>query len=235
MRGYGKSTLARALMRERRRLLVFDTQVEHEALPLEWRGFIDYLDAFFSSAEFPRRQLRVGLIEDGYEAEFCAAAWFAAERLAGDHRAVALTVLLEEADLVAPPGQEPEFSTTLARRGRHRGIELVVCSRRPAEVSRYFTSLAAELYVFRTQEPNDLRYLRSFIGAEATAAISALDKFEYVHWSLAGWQMHRVTPPPGSASASGASKKDFCSAPDNSAMHQRADITSRPATTQGDI
>lgn len=186
MRGYGKTTLARAMVRPRERLLAHDQRRDHEVLLLEIAEFEDYIDA--SSLE----KFRVGMVTTGAEETFCAIAWEIGERI-GKENELSATVLLEEADLIARPGQEPEILRRLAAQGRHLGLELVACSRRPAEVSRHLTGNADELNIFRTQEPRDLAYYRQFIPADAVDAVSALHKFQYVHWTLEAWEVRELT------------------------------------------
>jgi hypothetical protein len=194
MAGHGKTTLARQLVAGERRLLAWDPDGEHDVLRLQWDDFCAFMDR--EPATF-----RVGLQDDDDLAEhFCAVAWeLGAERASGTR----LVVLMEEADEVAIPGQEPPIVKRLIRRGRHHGIEVVACSRRPAEVSRRLTSQARELYLFSTQEPKDLTYLRTFVGPEPTEAVAQLGRFEYVHWTRGeGWITARTVPPGGAITAS---------------------------------
>jgi hypothetical protein len=182
MRGSGKSTLARQLVAEAPRLLVHDPMREHDCLHLELDAFAEFFE------RSPLDRFRVGLCELGAEEEFCAWAWVLGQRVPAHQ----LTILLEEADLVAPPGRETPIFRKLIAQGRHYGIAPVAVSRRPAEVSRYLTAQAHELYVFRSQEPKDLTYLRAFIGAEATERVAAFERFEYVRWTDSGWTVGHV-------------------------------------------
>jgi len=191
IRGHGKTTKARELVADRPRLLAYDPFREHDVLHLDWSELCDFLDYAESLERF-----RVGLSEPGHEAHFCALALVVGHRLQQEPRARQLVTLLEEADLLARPGQEPPVLADLVARGRHEGIELVAVSRRPAEVSRLITSQAEHFYVFRTQEPRDVAYLRSYIGETAAAAVQQLPKFHYVSWSGGRWS-ERVLGAPG--------------------------------------
>ncbi len=194
VRGHGKSTAARQLVRDRRRLLVYDTRREHEALPLSFSDFERYLDA--AAAGNFRRPFRVAMIEIGFEEDFCALAWAASQRLTalrgGEAQGTELTVLLDEADQVAQPGRETKIFKLLASQGRHDGIELVACARRPVELSRLLTANADDMILCRTQEPDDVRYLRSIIGDEAADAVSELPRFECVRWSQERWGRYAI-------------------------------------------
>lgn len=190
MRGFGKSTVARRLVADRRRLLVYDSRREHQAiaLPLDYSDFENYVDA--AAADDFARPFRVALIEESYEEDFCALAWVVGVRLRG----AGVTVLIDEADLVAQPGRETRIFKRLAAQGRHEAIELIACARRPVELSRFVTAFADEFYLCRTQEPDDLRFLRSIVGADAAAAVAELPKFQCVRWTLDGWAVHEIAP-----------------------------------------
>lgn len=178
MRGTGKSTLARQLVAPERRLLIFDPMAEHDALRLDYDDFLAYLDDHADADRF-----RVALTDLDAGEEFCALAWVLAGRRAE------LTVFLEEADLIASPGQEPPIFRRLIAQGRHRGIAVVACSRRPAEVSRFLTANAHELYLFRTGEPRDVAYVRAFCGVEVSDAVQGLERFQHVRWTVEGFQL----------------------------------------------
>jgi len=78
-----------------------------------------------------------------------------------------LHVVIEEIDLFATPFLIPRGLQELIKYGRHRAINLVGVSRRPAEVSRLFTSQASRFILFRQIEPRDIQYFKSIIGDSA--------------------------------------------------------------------
>jgi DNA helicase HerA-like ATPase len=182
IRGMGKTTLARQLVAGEARMLAYDPFGEHDALALDWSTCLDYLDAH------RLERFRVAVTEGGHEHEFCALAWELAEHCGG------LTVVLEEADLVARPMVEPEFFRQVVARGRHREISIVSTSQRPAQVSRLLTSQAAEVYCFRTHEPADVRHLRSILG-DVADQLPELEPFEYVHWTPTACTRSRLPTP----------------------------------------
>lgn len=192
IRGHGKSTMARQLVVAAPRLLAYDPFGEHDALALAYNDLVDFLDYAESLDRF-----RVGLAEAGHEEDFCALALVIGRRLQQEQPPRPLLVLLEEADLIARPGQESPVFQDLVARGRHEGIELVCVSRRPAEVSRLITSQAEFFYCFRTQEPRDVTYLRGYIGEAAAAAVQQLPPFRYVAWTGGQWQEQALGAPRG--------------------------------------
>lgn len=209
MRGFGKTTLVRELVAAEPRMLAYDPLDEHGCLALEWEAFRRYVDANLPSPRF-----RLALVDDAdWSEDFCAIARVLAERQPG------YLLLLEEADLVAAPGQEPPAFKWLMRRGRHFGVAVVACTRRPAELSRNVTAFATEMYVFRTQEPRDLAYLIGYIGRDAAAQVEELPApvitrdaltVTYVHWTLTGWRVRscvkRISGGAGTASSSEGEK-----------------------------
>lgn len=205
MRGFGKTTLARELVAAEPRVLAYDPLDEHGCLALEWEAFKAYVEA-----NLPRPRFRLALVDDAeWSEDFCAIARVLAERQPG------YTLLLEEADLVAEPGHEPPVFKWLMRRGRHFGVAVVACTRRPAELSRNVTAFASDMYVFRTQEPRDLVYLTGYLGRDAAAVVEELPlpvitsstlTVQYVHWTLRGWRVEtlvkRISGGAGTASSS---------------------------------
>lgn len=76
-------------------------------------------------------------------------------------------LILEELDQLSTPYATPPELAKLIKYGRHYGIQIVGVSRRPAEVSRLFTSQATRFICFGQVEPNDIKYWRSIIGSAA--------------------------------------------------------------------
>jgi hypothetical protein len=97
-----------------------------------------------------------------------------------------LTLLAEEMDIFCRPQQTPFAFTQLLKRGRHRDIHFVGVTQRPIGIDRTITSQANEVFVFKTDEPRDLDYLRDRLGAEAADKIPTLQEYEYLHWQGAG-------------------------------------------------
>lgn len=210
-RGTGKTTKARELVADARRLLVHDPFAEHDALHLDYGPFCDYLDAS------PLDQYRVALIEGGAEEEFCATAWAIGETYEQRGDRDGFTVLLEEADLVAQPGRETPVFRRLCAQGRHYAIRLFACSRRPAEVSRLLTSQAAEFYVFQMQEPKDMTYLGGLLGKDVAGEAAELQmanvsaagiQVEYIWSDVRTWEKRTETLPRGRASAGRATQSE---------------------------
>lgn len=78
--------------------------------------------------------------------------------------------LIEELGSVTSANFCPEYLEELVRYGRHRDIELIATSKRPAECSRFYTSQATDLILFKIQEPIDISYLVHYSTIEAKKA-----------------------------------------------------------------
>lgn len=105
-----------------------------------------------------------------------------------------LYVIIEEFDLFATPFNIPLELQALIKYGRHRGINVVGVSRRPAEVSRLFTSQATRFILFRQIEPRDVQYFRSIIGVAADL-LPTLEPFHFLDINFSEGQPE-VSPTP---------------------------------------
>jgi hypothetical protein len=201
IRGQGKTWACRSLAGEDPatqtvrddappRVLIYDPYVEHAAVHCVWQDIIEHLDLALARGRF-----RVALTEPLTHGEaFCVLA-FAAGRQSFQTWGGSLLVVIEEIDVVAPPGREPTAFKRLVAQGRHHGIDLITTSRRPAEVSRLLTSQAEEIICYRTHEPNDIRYLRQVMGDQAER-ISNLPPHTPVIWRPDGTGEDPASLPP---------------------------------------
>lgn len=184
MSGFGKTTLARQLVRDVPRLLVFDPTEDADALRLDYAAFAGYLEQRWSAPRW-----RVALWERKYADKFCAWAVVVGKRVAS---AGGLGVVIDEGDLVARPNAEPDAFRELMARGRHYEIDVIGIARRSTEISRDLTALADTLYVFRTQEPRDVAYLGGIIGIDHARVLPTLQRYEYLEWTPAGCERKQL-------------------------------------------
>jgi len=71
-----------------------------------------------------------------------------------------LIFVIEEVDSVCNPSFISANFSQILRYGRHRDINIIAISRRPAEINRLVTALATDIICFRFTEPRDLDYLK---------------------------------------------------------------------------
>lgn len=189
IRGYGKTTVARELAASSPRMLAFDPFGEHAALRLTLDQAVDYFTDLEAQGKLEQFRVSIYPSLDDDARGVSALAWSVAQRVDD------MTLVLEEADEILPATGSPPEARRLVSQGRHVNMGIIGTSRRPAEVARLLTSMADEYYVFRTQEPGDLTYLRSIIGPEATTRVAELPKFHYVYWTPEGWEERETKTP----------------------------------------
>lgn len=71
-------------------------------------------------------------------------------------------LVVDEIDMYCSPQSQVEYLTKICRYGRHRAVDLVAITRRPHDIPRSITAMADEFYIFKIQEPKDIKYLRNF-------------------------------------------------------------------------
>lgn len=84
--------------------------------------------------------------------------------------------VIEEASAICNPQYIPEELSFNYRYGRHKGIDLLATSQRPAEINRLLTSQSDLIYVFKFVEPLDIKYIKSI---DHTYNPETLKKFAY--------------------------------------------------------
>ena len=170
-RGSGKSTLAQDLVKDKSRLLIYDStghDYDEGVIITHYAELLDYLIGQ------ERKAFRVTYKPLHAERDFDAVCEVV-------KRLGRLTFLVDECDLYATPSFTPENFLWILKLGRHRDIEVVCVSRRPAEMSRNVTAQAEQFFVFKTTEPRDIMYLKGFIdGAEK---IKTLDIYSFLWYN----------------------------------------------------
>jgi hypothetical protein len=80
--------------------------------------------------------------------------------------------------------------------GRYQGIRDMICTsrtrgvtaywltQRPRGIPREITSESREAYLFKTEEPVDVKYIADRFGLQAAEMLAALAPYEHVHWRL---------------------------------------------------
>lgn len=173
-RGSGKSVLTKHLIRNDRRLVVYDIMSEYvegivfdDAEMCECREFWRHI--YRQSFRIIYRPLRPKV-----EIEWLAWAAFAL----GD-----LTFVVEEIDSICTPFDIPLPMQSVIQRGRHKNIELIGVTPAPFGIHRDLTRQAKDIFIFRTSEPRDIKYLRQLLGERIEDRLAALGEYEFVHWS----------------------------------------------------
>lgn len=173
-RGSGKSVLTKYLIRNDRRLVVYDIMSEYVD------GVVFDLHARLDVTEFWRHVYRQSFriiyrpLSVKFEIDWLASAVYAL----GD-----LTFVIEEIDAVCTPFDMPAPMQAIIQRGRHKNIELIGVTPAPFGIHRDLTRQAKDIFIFRTAEPRDIQYLRQLLGERIEPKLAALEQYEFVQWS----------------------------------------------------
>lgn len=174
-RGYGKTQyIKQRVLSQERRFLLYDhmhefTDSNYGIVFYEWDKCIDYL--------LDRRNKECKAIYASLDAtldDFTFAC-----RVPFMDGAENLAFICDEIDTFTSPISTPTEFKRLIHLGRHVSSSVVAASRRPANVSRDFTSQAKRYVCFRIKEPRDIIFLKSVVG-ESADKIRTLKPLEYL-------------------------------------------------------
>lgn len=173
-RGSGKSWLVKFLTRDMNRLIVYDIMSEYTDGVIfddtEIRGLMYFW------REIYKQNFRIIYRPMQTKAELI---WIAEAVFAlGD-----VTFVVEEIDSICTANDMPEPMQAIIQRGRHRNIELIGVTPAPFGIHRDLTRQAKDIYVFKTNEPRDVLYLRQLLGESIEEKLTALEPFQFIHWS----------------------------------------------------
>ena len=172
-RGSGKSYLAKQMIRDHRRLLVYDIMSEYtEGVVFGSEKHSEFC-TFWLMVHKRDFRLIYRPVQPKPEIEEIAKAVFAL----GD-----MTFVVEEIDSICTSYDLPEPFSWLIARGRHRNITLIGVTPAPFGIHRDLTRQAKDIYVFSTNEPRDRIYLRGLLGQEIDSLLDALEPYQYVRW-----------------------------------------------------
>ena len=169
-RGSGKSTWVKRFAYSLPRVVILDTLGEYssDSRFYEVKGLVD----FFIEDQSNPRLFRVSYDTHTPGLDFDL---FCRSILARGN----MYVIIEELDILATPFNCPVELAKIIKYGRHYNIQVVGVSRRPAEVSRLFTSQCSRYVIFQQREPSDIKYWRSVIGSVADE-IPNLPKYHFL-------------------------------------------------------
>lgn len=170
-RGSGKSYLAKKLIENERRMIIFDTLSEYTDGVIfdNYKKFLQ----FWSHVYRDSFRLIYRPIKPQEHIDDIARL----VHLAGD-----ITFVVEEIDCYCTAHQITDQFAHVIQRGRHSNITLVGITQRPYGIHRLLTSQAKEIYVFNTNEIRDRDYLKGLLGQEIEARLDQLQQYEFVKW-----------------------------------------------------
>lgn len=173
-RGSGKSYLARKLIENEQRLIIYDVMSEYtDGVIFESEDFRQFCEFWRKVYIHPYRLIFRPLNPDE-EIERIGRLVYAL----GD-----LCFLVEEIDCYVSTFKiQPAFANII-QRGRHKNISLIGITQRPYGIHRLLTSQAKEIYIFKTNEPRDREYLKQLLGQDIEPKLDQLKQWQYVKWT----------------------------------------------------
>lgn len=186
MRGSGKTTRARELARTRARVVAFDPLQEWATFP----GFrtCTTLRELLAALKRSWRQFRLAYVPAPGQlpAQLHGVAAVLWQAQAPYPACPPLTLVVDELDQTYPAHKLPaqlDGMTTLVLRGRHRGVEVLGISQRPALVSLSFRGNCALQYVLPLAAQQDRAAVLALIGREHAAQLAQLAPHEWLEAS----------------------------------------------------
>ena len=184
-RGSGKTTRVRALLRNRRRVIVFDPIGEYPAYgfrAVTWAGLARVLS-----------EVRAGPFQVSYTPKSRAepeALHYLSRALVEYQRVMAasagqVTLVVEEMALSFPVERLPldlHGFKSVCERGRHWGVNIIGTTQRPATVSTVFRGNAAETYIFALDWETDVAAVCAMIGREHRDALRGMEPHRYLYY-----------------------------------------------------
>lgn len=102
-------------------------------------------------------------------------------------------VIWDEVDICVPDGRLPPHGYRIVNAGRHSGVRLFACARRPYRLPRDLSANANRIVAFRTTEPRDLKYLAEIMGQDAARQLPGLEGRAALDWTE-GHVKQKISP-----------------------------------------
>jgi DNA helicase HerA-like ATPase len=172
-KGSGKSTLVRAIMEGYPRVFVIDTMEEYGAEDgfTVAADFSESLAAVNQAAETPGK-FRISLRADIDDGDDLVSLVYTVPNC---------LLVVEETAFYCSPAYLPPALSRMVRTGRHREIDQIYVTQRPAAVSRDLTAAADIVVSFQAHEPRDLAYFRALAGDDGER-VRNLPRFKVLAW-----------------------------------------------------
>ncbi len=170
-RGSGKSYLAKKMIQQHSRHLIYDTLGEYrDGVVIQ---SLAELSEFWGKVY--RGSFRIIYQPLDPEQEFdeiCHQVWLCEN----------MAFLVEEVDRYARPLAMTLPFKEIIQRGRHHDITFIGVTQRPHGVDKLITSQAKAMYIFNTTEPRDINYFKEVVGDGVIEKFADLKEYEYVKW-----------------------------------------------------
>ena len=97
-----------------------------------------------------------------------------------------MLIIIEEVDAFCTTNGAPPFLTEALRRGRSRGLSLILSSQRPAEIPKGLTNRADAMVLMggTGTEPTDHKYLSQKVGLASADKVRAMPRYTFLRVPL---------------------------------------------------
>ena len=187
-RGSGKTTRAKALIKNEKRVVVFDPIGEYgqgrgvvhvdsvagvrDAMAKRWRS--GFRIAYTPQVDLPGRLHALSLL-----------LWDAQAPYRQRREGRPLTLVVDEANMAYPSTKLPVARQGMMRlvlQGRHAGIGIIAVTQRPALVSTDLRGNAAVIYAFALPVGHDVAAVAATVGRPIAAQLPDLPDHVYLRW-----------------------------------------------------
>jgi len=179
-KGSGKTFMARSLVKDKRRLVVYDPMRQFSSCGVVLGHFEDILSYISINRRGPFRavyqpEIPLDAKDDVVRFEFIRICDLV-------NRLVDVYFLVDEIDNCLPPrDRENGFFKNMIQRGRHAAVSLVATTIRYTDTQRGLTAQADKIICFHTHEPSDVKYFRAYFGKLADD-LPNLPPYHYVKY-----------------------------------------------------
>lgn len=202
-RGSGKTTKARALMRGYSRVIVFDAVGEF-AREAGFTSALERRDLWAAVKTRWRKGWKIAY-QPGGSGDFAGELHRLSDQLwrvmagyesgAYPHKVL---LVVEEANLAFPSERLPADKRGFLRlvlQGRHRGIEIMAITQRPALIHPDFRGNVSETFCFALEDENDKRVIERKIGRDGGQVLRSLPNHSYLQIAGGDYKKGKNPPP----------------------------------------
>lgn len=194
-RGSGKSTIVQGIARDpnRKKVVAFDPMREYTGRG--WVHVSSLSQLVLAMKSRWRKGFRISYVptagdEAGDLHKLSSLLWTAQTPYERGSDPRKLTLIVEEANLGMPNHALPAGMNGMARlinQGRHRGLEAVAVSQRPALVSKTYRANCTKTFVFPLADETDRAEIGKVVGRSRMDELRQMQKFHF--WQLEDGQV----------------------------------------------
>lgn len=173
--GCGKSTISKQYTNEKNRLIIYDTLNNSEERGVILEDYEELIDYFLMLDKSKKKFFRVIYRPIDPREDFeriCQLVWCLKN----------MTFVVEELGTIFTKTEKenlPRAMLQIIQAGRHRSIEMICITQSPKCLPTLLRSQSKIIYTFQQSEPNDVDFMREFIGNGAEQILT-LKKYEYL-------------------------------------------------------